>query len=104
LSPEAFTVTVAAPALAAEEAVKVSFEEPLSAVRVTGLALHEAVTPLGSPVTLRVTAPLYVLLPESEIRSVAVAPLASETEVEAAETASVGAGAVTVSGRFWVAE
>jgi len=45
------------PTVAVDEAVKVNVDFPLSAVRVTGLLLHEAVTPLGSPLTLIVTGP-----------------------------------------------
>jgi hypothetical protein len=64
-SPAAITVTVAEPVAALEEEVSVSVEAPLCVVEVpdceanvTGLALQVAVTPLGSPLTLRVTGPL----------------------------------------------
>lgn len=56
--PVAFNVTVDEPIVAAAEAVSVSVEEPLSALRVTGFLLHVAVTPVGSPLIARVTAPL----------------------------------------------
>lgn len=57
-SPVAVTVIVAVPDDTDDEAVSVSVDFPLSEVSVTGLALHEAVTPLGSPLTLIVAAPL----------------------------------------------
>jgi hypothetical protein len=57
-SPLAVTVTVAEPTVAVEEAVKVSVLVPLSEESVKGLLLHAAVTPVGKPLTLRVTAPL----------------------------------------------
>jgi len=58
-SPVAVTVTVAAEVMdAAVVAVKVNVEEPASLLNVTGLTLQEAVTPVGNPETLRVTAPL----------------------------------------------
>ena len=56
-SPFAVTVIVADPTVAMDEAVSVSVEEPLSPVNVTGLPLHDAVTPLGNPLTPSVTAP-----------------------------------------------
>jgi hypothetical protein len=56
-SPLAVTVIVADPTIATDEAVSVSVEEPLSPLNVTGLLLHDAVTPLGNPVALSVTAP-----------------------------------------------
>jgi hypothetical protein len=54
----AVTVIADEPAVAVEEAVSFNVEEPLSEVSVTGFLLHVAVTPEGSPLTLRVTAPL----------------------------------------------
>jgi len=38
---------------------------PLSEESVTGLPLHDAVTPAGKPLTLRVTAPLNVPFPQA---------------------------------------
>jgi hypothetical protein len=73
-SPLAVIVTVAAPTVAEDEAVSVSVDAPLSAFSVTELLLHEAVTPAGNPLTLRVTAPLYVALPANETTSVNVEP------------------------------
>jgi hypothetical protein len=57
-SPLAVTVTVADPTVAAEEAVSVSVEDPFSPLNVTGLLLHDAVNPLGNPLTPSVTAPV----------------------------------------------
>lgn len=51
-------VSVAVPTLAVEAAVNVKVLAPLAPVRVNGLLLQDAVTPLGKPLTLRVTAPL----------------------------------------------
>ena len=91
--PLAVTVIVADPTAAAEEAVSVKVEEPVSPFNVTGLLLHEAVTPLGRPLTLSVTAPLYVMLPANEIASVTVFPCTTGRVVEAAPIASDGDGA-----------
>ena len=57
-SPLAVTVIAVEPAAAADEAVSVSVEEPLSPLSVSGFVLHDAVTPLGNPVTPSVTAPV----------------------------------------------
>jgi hypothetical protein len=57
-SPVAVTVTVAGPTVADDEAAKVRVEDPARELNVTGLLLHEAVTPMGKPLTLRLTAPL----------------------------------------------
>ena len=46
------------PALAVEDAVNVSVDVPLSPPSVSGFLLHAAITPVGSPLTLRLTAPL----------------------------------------------
>jgi len=54
----AVTVIADVPAAAAEEAVSFSVVKPLPAVSIAGLLLHEAVTPAGSPLTLRVTVSL----------------------------------------------
>ena len=55
-------VTVAAPTVAVEEAVKVSVEVALPfAAGVTGLVENAAVTPLGKPVALSVVAALKLL-------------------------------------------
>jgi hypothetical protein len=51
------TVIVAEANDAADEAMSVSVEDPFSALNVTGLPLHDAVTPLGNPVALSVTGP-----------------------------------------------
>ena len=83
---------VAVPTIAADEAVNVSVEEPLSPAHVTGLLLHEAVTPLGNPLTLRLAAPIYVMSPANEIGSVTVFPCTTDKEVDAAPIASDGAG------------
>ena len=100
----AVTVIVEEPIAAEDAAVSVSVDVPLCEVSVTGFLLHEAVTPEGSPLTLRFTAPLKVLLPAKLITSVIVLPCATETEVEAAVAVSVGGiAAVTVMGRFTIA-
>jgi hypothetical protein len=57
-SPLAVIVTVAEPADATVEAISVNVEDPLPPLSVTGLPLHDAVTPLGSPLTLRLTGPV----------------------------------------------
>ena len=92
-SPLAVTVTAAEPAAAADEAVSERVEEPLSPLSVTGLLLHDAVTPLGSPLTAKLTAPLNVALLVNEITSVAVFPWTTVGEAEAAVIARDGAGA-----------
>ena len=56
--PVAVTVRVAAPTVAAEVAVRVRVDEPVALLNVVELLLQVAVTPLGSPETLSVTAPL----------------------------------------------
>jgi hypothetical protein len=56
-SPVAVTVIVAEANDAADEAMSVSVEDPFSALNVTGLPPHDAVTPLGNPVALSVTGP-----------------------------------------------
>ena len=99
-SPLAVTVIVAVPTFAADEAVSFSVEEPFSPLSVTGLMLHAAVTPLGSPLTLRLTAPAYVPLPVTEITSVPVRPCTTKAAVEAVATVSVGGVSVIVIGRF----
>jgi len=102
-SPLAVTVIVAEPNAAVDEAVKVSVDEPVSLFSVTGLLLHDAVTPAGKPLTLRLTAPPYVGLPARLNTSVAVAPCTTETVVDAAAIASVGGVSVTVMGKLAVA-
>jgi hypothetical protein len=103
-SPAAVTVTVAVPAVVDDEAVNVRVDDPASELSVTGLLLHEAVTPLGKPLTLRVTAPLYAELPVSVIRSVTVLPWITDVEPAAAASVREGGVTVTVNGRFWLAE
>jgi hypothetical protein len=90
-SPLAVTVIVAAPTVADEAAVSVSVEEPASPLNVTGLLLHRAVIPLGSPPMPNVTAPANVPLPVKETKSAIVFPCTTDREVEATATASVGA-------------
>ena len=103
-SPPAVTVIVAVPAVAADEAVSVSVEEPLSLLSEIGLLLHDAATPLGSPLTVRLTAPLYVPLPATEIASDTVFPCTTDKAAEPADTLSVGGVSVTVMGTFTLAE
>jgi hypothetical protein len=50
-------VIVADSTIATDDAVNVSVDEPFSPLNVTGLLLHDAVTPLGRPVAVSVTAP-----------------------------------------------
>ena len=102
-SPRAVTIMVAEPTYAANEAVSVKVEEPLSPFNVTGLPLHEAVTPLGRPLTLRLTGPLYVPLPATVTTSDPVFPCIADKAVEAAEIVSAGGVSVTVMGKFTLA-
>jgi hypothetical protein len=87
------TVIVANSRVVLDEAESVRVEEPLSALSVTGLLLHEAVTPLGSPLTLRLTAPVNVALPMNVIESVTVFPCKTVNELNAAPIVMDGAGA-----------
>lgn len=73
-SPVAVTVKVAAPRFAAEVAVRVRVDEPAALLTVEELLLQAAVTPVGSPETLNVTAPVNVLLPAKVKTSVTVLP------------------------------
>jgi hypothetical protein len=66
-------------------------------------ALHDAVTPLGNPLTLSVTGPLYVPFAVKIIASVAVLPCTALTVPDAVASASVGGVSETVSGRFALA-
>lgn len=102
-SPLAVTVIVAEPTFAVEDAVSVSVDVPLSPLSVTGLLLHPAVTPLGSPLRLRLAAPLYVPLPVRLTTSVTDLPCTTETGLEAAATVSAGAVSVTVIGTLALA-
>jgi hypothetical protein len=99
-SPPAVTVIVAEPAAPEDEAVSVSVEDPLSLLSVIGLLLHDAVTPLGSPLTVKLTAPVYVPLPATEIASDTVFPCTTDNAAEALETVSAGGVSVTVIGTF----
>jgi hypothetical protein len=102
-SPLAVILTVAEPTVAADEANSVNVEEPFSPLSVTGLLLHEAVTPLGRPLTVRLTGPLYVPLPATETTTDPVFPCIADKAVEAAEIASAGGVSVTVMGKFTLA-
>jgi hypothetical protein len=57
-SPVAFTVTAVEPTIAVGAAVSVSVALPLPFASVNPFELQDAVTPLGNPLTLSVTAPL----------------------------------------------
>lgn len=92
----------AEPTVAVEAANSVSVLVPLPAASVTVLLLHAAVTPAGSPLTLRLTTPLYVPFPARVTASVAVVPRSTATEAEAVVTVSSGGVRVTVMGKFWV--
>lgn len=87
------------PTAAVDDAVSVSVDLPLSAVSVAGLPLQVAVTPTGSPLTLKLTVPLKVLLPVKAMASVTVAPCITAREVDAGAAVSVGGVCVTVMGR-----
>ena len=102
-SPLAVTVRVDEPTAAVDDAVRLSVAAPLSPLRVTEPLLQFAVTPLGRPVTPRLTAPLKVLLPARAMESVTVAPCVTESAVEAGVIVSVGGTAVTAMGTLCVA-
>jgi hypothetical protein len=68
-------VTVEVPAAAEPEAVKVSKLEPM-----VGLGVNEALTPLGRPELVRVTAPLKELTSVTVMVSVPLAPCAIDRE------------------------
>jgi len=97
-SPVAVTVTMAAPTVAVDEAVRVRVDERASETSVTGLTLHAAVTPVGNPLTVSVAAPVKVELPARPTTSVTDAPCAAESVVEAGVTVSVAGERVTVMG------
>ena len=99
-SPLAVTVTVAEVTAAVEDATSVSVDVPLSELSGTGLLLQNGATPAGSPLKLRVTAPLNQLLPVSVKASVAILPCTIDMVEEATASVSVGGGAVTVTDRF----
>jgi len=96
-SPAALIVIVVDPATAVPAAVSVSVADPLSPLSVSGFLLHAAVTPAGNPLTLSVTAPMYVALPVIVTASVADEPLAAETELVAVANVSTGGESVTTS-------
>jgi len=102
-SPVAVTVTVAEPSFAGADAVNVSVLFALPALSVSGLELHVAVTPLGSPLTLRVTAPDKVPFPARVTTSVTLLPCPTASEAEAGVSESVGGVSVTVMGTVDVA-
>jgi hypothetical protein len=102
-SPLAVTVTVTEPTVAVEETVRVTVLVPLSEESVTGLPLHDAVTPAGKPLTLRVTAPLNVPFPASVTRSATDVPCPTTSELEAVVSVSVGGVNVTAMGKVVLA-
>lgn len=102
-SPLAVMVIVAEPTVAVDEAVRVNVLVPLSDVSVTGLLLQAAVTPVGKPATLRVTAPLYVPFPVSVTTSVTAVPCTVESELEAVVSVSVAGVNDTAKGSVLVA-
>jgi hypothetical protein len=99
-SPLAVTVIVVVLTVALAAAVKVSVELPLPFARVIPFALHDAVTPLGNPLTLSVTAPLNVPFAARLNASVDVLPCTTLTGLDAAASVSVGGVCETVSGKF----
>jgi hypothetical protein len=62
-SPLAVTVIVAEPIFVVDAAVSVRVLVPVSEAKVTALLLHVAVTPVGNPLTARLTIPVYVPFP-----------------------------------------
>jgi hypothetical protein len=87
------TVTVKVPVAAEGEALKVSVEDaPPPAGGVTGLALKLAVTPLGRPEALSVTAALKALRLATETVVPPAAPWAMLTAPGEADTAKSGGG------------
>jgi hypothetical protein len=84
-------VTVAAPTVALEEAVRVSVEVALPfAAGVTGLVENAAVTPLGKPVALNVVAELNPPVLVMVIVLVPLAPCVTVTEAGDAATVKFG--------------
>lgn len=99
------TVTVAAPVVAVEEAVRVSVEVTLPfAAGVTGLVENAAVTPVGRPVAARVTAELKLAVLVTVMVLVPLALWAMLRVVGDAAMVKLGvAAAVTVSASVVVA-
>lgn len=102
-SPVAVTVTAVVPTVAFDPAVSVNVELAPPFVSVTPFALHDAVTPLGNPLTLSVTAPLNVPFAANVIASIAVLPGTTLTVLDAVASERVGGVNVTVSGTFVLA-
>jgi hypothetical protein len=67
------------------------------------LALHDAVTPLGNPLALRVTTPVKAPFAVNVITSVTVLLCTKLTELDATASESVGGINETVSGRLALA-
>ena len=102
-SPVAVTVTAVELTVAADAAVRVSVELPPPLVSMIPFEPHEAVTPLGNPLTLSNTAPLNVPFPANVIASVTALPCTTVTVLDAVASESVGGVSETVSGRFALA-
>ena len=84
------TVTVAAPTVAVFEAVKVSV---LPADPLTDAGLKAAVTPVGSPLTVKATVPVKPLMADTVMLLVAVVPCITLTpEAEMLKPAAVDDG------------
>ena len=98
--PVAVTVIEEVPAAAADVAAKVSAEAPLAEESVTGLTLHDAVTPGGRPLTLSVTGPANTALAVRAIASTTDEHAVTDGETEAAAMARVGGVRVIVKGTF----
>jgi len=102
-SPVAVTVTGVELTVAVPAAVSVNVELPLPFANEIPFALHDAVTPLGNPLTFKVDAPVNVPLAVRVMASVAVLPCTRLTELDAAPSVSVGGVSETVSGRLALA-
>jgi hypothetical protein len=102
-SPVAVTVTGVELTAAVPAAVRVNVKLPLPLASEIPFALHDAVTPLGSPLTLRATTPVNVPFAIIVMASVAVLPCTRLTELDATASESVGGVSETVSGRFVLA-
>ena len=97
-SPLAVTVTVVEVTVAVAAAVSVKVLVPHSEESVSGLLLHVAVTPVGNPLTLSATAPLYVPFPANVSTSLAEVPCMTDSELEAEVIVNVGGVSVTYTG------
>jgi hypothetical protein len=102
-SPIAITVTGVELTVAVAAAESVNVVVPFPFVSEIPFAPHDAVTPLGKPLTLIVTAPVNVPFPVKVIASVTVLPCTTLIVLEAGVSESVGGVNETVNGKLAVA-